>query len=80
MDATRALNQAHCTVSNMEAVESAQWKDARRLREARLTSVQLMEAVQGAAQPTATKQRLVDTSIVGHITPPYTVQSPLQKC
>ena len=80
MGVTRALNQAHCTVSNMEEVESALWKDAQRLHGARLTSVQLMAVVRGAAQPTATRQRLVDTSIAGHITPPYTVQSPPQRC
>ena len=63
----------------MEVVENARWKDAPRLRGARLTTVQPMEAVQGAAQPTATRQRLVDISIAGRITPRYTDQSLLQK-
>jgi hypothetical protein len=79
MGATRAPSQAHYIVSSTEEGENAQWRDALKLPEARLTTAQLMGAVQGAAQRIATKQQWVGISTAVHIILLYTVRSLRQR-
>ena len=75
MGVIRAPSQAHYIVSNTEEGGNAQWRDALKSPEARLTTALPMGAVQGAAQRIATKQPWVGISTAVHIILPYTVQS-----
>ena len=56
MGVIRAPSQAHYIVSNTEEGGNAQWRDALKLPEVRLTTAPLMGAVHGAAQRIAIKQ------------------------
>lgn len=79
MGVIRAPSQAHYIVSSTEEGENAQWRDAPKLPEGRLTTVPLTGAAQGAAQRTATKQQWVGISTAVHIILLYTAQSLRQR-
>ena len=79
MGVIRAHSQAHYIASSTEEGENAQWRDALKSPEARLTTVPPMGAVHDAAQRTATKQRWVGISTAVHIILPSMAQSLRQR-